>query len=387
MSPFRQRSAKYQEIKALGRSIGGAARGQVVSDIDGDGDGFVTGPDGKDNIPAPIAQATEAVKKVWDSQLKKQLADDERRSIKAAQAANRKPVAIGLERLHSALIGARRRDEVRDAQLMVHGFAKSIFELDGLGDNGEYKSRLLAPRDAITIFGDTFKGADMPDRALHVKVNGEIVDRNGNRVGIWERKLFLDSENVKGEPHVYHESLVIFEKFRGSGVGADFTLASEARYKQAGMKSIYLNAGLSGGAYAWSRAGYTFVDDNERKRFVREITERLNKLAEDAGGIDKLIKGGFDTPIGTPLALRKNRSEWRKIPKDLLKSREEYDTFMKLIDEIGKGRAEPATLTVFPRFAKEVMSGLYIDMKKPVRSMQGQKALIISGLDKILGMV
>ena len=39
-------------VKILGRAIG-SARNVKPSDFDGDGDGFLTGPDGRDNIPAP----------------------------------------------------------------------------------------------------------------------------------------------------------------------------------------------------------------------------------------------------------------------------------------------------------------------------------------------
>lgn len=47
---------------ALGATLGRARRAGSVSDVDGDGDGFVTGPDGEDNVPAPVA----AVDEVWE---------------------------------------------------------------------------------------------------------------------------------------------------------------------------------------------------------------------------------------------------------------------------------------------------------------------------------
>lgn len=48
--------------KALGKPIGG------ISDVDGDGDGMVTGPSGEDNIPAPLAELPE---KLTTNMLKK----------------------------------------------------------------------------------------------------------------------------------------------------------------------------------------------------------------------------------------------------------------------------------------------------------------------------
>jgi len=48
-------------VKILGRAIG-TARNVKPSEFDGDGDGFLTGPDGRDNIPAP-KRVVEAAKK------------------------------------------------------------------------------------------------------------------------------------------------------------------------------------------------------------------------------------------------------------------------------------------------------------------------------------
>ena len=44
--------------KVLGTPIGG------VSDVDGDGDGMVTGPSGEDNIPAPLNKITKRAKDI-----------------------------------------------------------------------------------------------------------------------------------------------------------------------------------------------------------------------------------------------------------------------------------------------------------------------------------
>lgn len=49
------RLSDVSAVKVLGRAIGG------VSDVDGDGDGFVSGPDGRDNVPAPAVAAAEAI--------------------------------------------------------------------------------------------------------------------------------------------------------------------------------------------------------------------------------------------------------------------------------------------------------------------------------------
>lgn len=51
----RRSRAVRMRSKALGKPIGG------ISEFDGDGDGFLTGPDGQDNIPAPAAAVARTV--------------------------------------------------------------------------------------------------------------------------------------------------------------------------------------------------------------------------------------------------------------------------------------------------------------------------------------
>lgn len=55
-------------VKVLGRAIGSARQVGKPSEVDGDGDGFLTGPDGQDNIPAPkgVVDAAKKVGRVAD---------------------------------------------------------------------------------------------------------------------------------------------------------------------------------------------------------------------------------------------------------------------------------------------------------------------------------
>ena len=383
MTSFRK-NVGVQNLKALGRTIGNARRSNLSSDIDGDGDGFVTGPDGQDNIPAPIAKASESIKKIWDDQAKKQLAADEKRAVKAAQSAKKKPPRFKLEQVADVMTRARRREEVSEAKAVAKGFIKSIFEIDGLGDDGEHKSRVTS----VMFMGDKFKGFDGPHPEMHIVVEGDIRDKDGKSVGLFRREIYMDSENRKGKPYVYHDMLRVTEGSKGRGIGSDFTLATEAKYGELDMGEIYLNAGLTDGAYTWARAGYTFVNDDERKRFIAELRKRLKNFEQDAGNIDNLIAGGFETDVGRILVRRRDEEiKPRVTATSLFNNKEEYETFVSLVDEVEKGNAEPAVLTAFPKFAREIMFGMNVDMKKPIRKITEGKALFISGFDKILGRV
>jgi len=62
--PFNLTSLRL--VKGLGTTIGTAPRVGGVSDFDGDGDGFLTGPDGQDNVPAPQKAVEKLVRPVAD---------------------------------------------------------------------------------------------------------------------------------------------------------------------------------------------------------------------------------------------------------------------------------------------------------------------------------
>lgn len=390
MSGFRKRvkgmggiSHTPTHTKSLGPKLGRSTQSGSVSTIDGDGDGFVSGPDGRDDIPAPVVAAGKEVMKLWDAVRAAQLDADEKRAIKAKEAAKKKPPAHSLAEVAQKLTRAQRREEVIEARQMAYAFAKSLFEVDGLGDDGSYRARLLPPKGHFFIKGDTFKDADEMHPELHLLVEGEIVDKDGKRVGLFSRSVYLDSENRNAQPYIYHDFFkILSEDNRGKGIGADFTLATEARYETLGISEIHLNAALHDGTYTWSRAGYKLKSKRARDLFVADIRERIEKMTGEAGGVDKLIAGGFKSSIGI---LRKDGP--RDIPKDLLGSREEFDTFMKLVDAIEAGDAEPAVLTAFPKFARNIMFGMITDMKKPVGIRNRSKALYLYGLDKIFNIV
>lgn len=386
MSSFRKRvggeTPPAQDSKALGPKISSRRPSAGTSDIDGDGDGFVTGPDGRDNIPAPIAQAGESIRDAWNAAMDEQLKADEGRAMKARDAAQRKMPRESVAEIGEKLATARRREEIVAAKQAAIAFAKAMFEIDGLGDDGSYKAVIISPKDSVQVRGNKFKGADMDHPELHIFVSGVIQDKDGNRVGFFERSIFVDDENRKGKPYVYHDFLKLNDSVKGRGIGADFTITTEAKYEALNLDEIHLNAAMSDGAYTWSRAGYRFKNETERKRFMREIRRRVDEMTKEAGGVDKLIAGGFETMTG---ALRKDGP--RKLPKDLFNSREEYDVFMRLLDDVENGDAQPAALTVFSKFAKAAMQGIVVDMKKPVGGGRQMKALVLRGLDKILRIV
>ena len=372
------------QVKILGKPIGS------LGEQDGDGDGFVTGPSGEDNVPAPIAKAKDEAKELWDDVKAKQFKEDSERALKAAEAAKAakppKHTSVELARL---LRLAHRREDKRGAQKMVRDWAKEIFELEGLGTDGEFHSVLYGRRDnGVQIWGpSSFSAADENNPELHIQISGEIKDKAGKNVGIFERHIYLDSDNRKGKPYAYHEILRIKPEYQGKGIAADFVMGAEAKYEALGLDAIHLHAGLDDGVYTWARAGFNFPNNKDRKKFLEEVDNRYQKLLKDVGGDkSKLIAGGFKTSA----VARYNDQGQVEVPTPFFESPDHLEAFLKLLEQAKKqdindpDALPPSAFTLFPA-SKFMFRGMNGDMFRPIRSIStSEKSIIITGLDKVL---
>lgn len=88
-----------------------------------------------------------------------------------------------------------------------------------------------------------------------VTVGGHVEDKNGNRVGIFQRGINYETKTTEHYLFEMHNT-----GQQGKGFGAAFTSNQEKAYLQAGMKEVKLTANLSVGGYAWAALGYDFND-------------------------------------------------------------------------------------------------------------------------------
>jgi hypothetical protein len=378
------------DVKALGRTIGSLPSSGKPSDFDGDGDGFLTGPDGRDNIPAPT-QVVDNLKGAWNKVREKKMAGDEARAIKAANLVKGKKPKYTPQDINKLVRGARKREDAVEARKVVREWAESIFDFDGLGDDGDYKVVIFKGKTGVNIVGRKREvpsvNDDDPDQPyLHVRVSGKIVGKDGKEVGLFERWIYLDDYNSAKKPHVYNEILRMKPEQRGKGIGADFTLASEAQYAGMGIEEMRLNAGLTDGVYTWLRAGYRFKNDKERVDFAETIEERYQEMLKDAGSKENLVKGGFMTSVGGRAF---DDEKTVKMPEPLFENMEQLDLFLKFLGR-AKGSPQgsereipPAVFTMFGDFSKRLMRGMNNDMVKDInpRFATEQKSLVITGLD------
>jgi hypothetical protein len=180
--------------------------------------------------------------------------------------------------------------------------------------------------------------------------------------------------------------LSVEKQHKGKGIGADFTIASEAQYAAVGLKEMRLNAGLADGVYTWLRAGYRFKNDKGRKDFAETIERRYQEMLKDAGSKENLVKGGFTTSVG---GRRLDDEKTITMPEPLFESMEQLDLFLKFLGRakgapLGSEREiPPAVFTMFGAFSKRLLRGMNHDMVKDInpRFQPEQKSLIITGLD------
>lgn len=379
----------FADSKALGRTISSITSGTKPSDFDGDGDGFVTGPDGRDNIPAPT-QVVDALKGAWNKMRDKKMASDEARAIKAANLVKGKKPKYNADELYQLLKNARTREDAADARKMARQWAESVFNIDGLGDDGSYKAKVMG-KGGVVIYGrkreiPAVNMDDADEPYLHIRVSGTIVDKKGETVAVFERRLYLDNYNSAKKPHIYNEILSVRDEFKGLGIGADFTTATEAQYAAMGIDEMRLNAGLADGVYTWLRAGYRFKNDSERVDFAQTLEKRYQQMLKDAGSKENLVKGGFMTSVG---GRRFDDDKNVKMPEPLFESMEQLDLFLKFLGR-AKGAPQgsereipPAVFTNFGNFSKRILRGMNNNMVKEInpRFAEGQKSLFITGLD------
>jgi hypothetical protein len=375
--------------KALGETIGQASSAVEPSEEDGDGDGFRTGRNGKDNIPV-TKPVVDAIKALWSDKQQKALKKDEERIAGVAKKLKGRKPKYEVVQIHDMIAGAKSKEEVAAAREATREWAKSIFELNGIGENGEYRVRLFRGVDGVAI-GGRKRGMIAAQREHpypYVAVGGEILDKDGNRVGMFSRMIYLTNENAVKKPHVYHEYLRVDADKKGMGIGSDFTLATEMMYKQMGLGEVHLNAALADGAYTWLRAGYQFKTDEDRLKLAKKIEARYQEMLKDAGSKAKLVAGGFETTAGRHHTDGGEAGSPVMMPTPFLESVEELDRFLKILGQLKTHKVgsdkelPPMALTLFGDFSKRLLKGADINVKKSISVPGGQKSLVIKGFDR-----
>ena len=140
-------------------------------------------------------------------------------------------------------------------------------------------------------FGDgyTSRVTNIDEGGGHHGITGEIVDRDGNKVG-----GYLRSWDVNAPGAMTLDSFYVEEEHQGKGIGSAFAMESLQRAREQGLNRIH-TSGLSHpdtdrpsvGGYTWARQGYDFNPSwagQSGPRMAKMLEDRLDKW--DAEGVE-----------------------------------------------------------------------------------------------------
>jgi hypothetical protein len=205
----------------------------------------------------------------------------------------------------------------------------------------------------------------------NLKVQGQILDEDGEAVGEFSRRFF----EKNGTMNVEHEVLWIWEEDnKGTGFAKDFIQQSEAWYTAKGLGYIEVKTAADGARH-WARAGYDFAPNR--------VGENLDTIAQRVASMEDEESTWFSK--GSP-----ERTEFDSL---MSRATNDYDPYME--DESGYkypafGSVKNFTDEDFPlpaHFAnigykqgaetwagKELMDGLKMSYVKSLTA-EGQKLL------------
>jgi hypothetical protein len=133
-------------------------------------------------------------------------------------------------------------------------------------------------------------------------VSGSILDRGGNVVGGFERDI-----RPAGQATVHHGGLVLAADaltratsgdIQGQGFATRYNAATEAAYREHGIKKITLNANIDVGGYAWAKAGYQFASPHARQTVADRAHIKGLKFNPD---VQAKIRAVANNPHSSPI--------------------------------------------------------------------------------------
>jgi hypothetical protein len=274
--------------RTIGRPIGG------VSDVDGDGDGFVTGPSGEDNIPATAQRLVEQarqemggvkpVKPTDQPTLKrigKAVADIIKKDIDARETMRQKRVGKYMAERHAdsdlPWAGISRREFDAMSKRERFGVASAMFDHPFIrGTNG--KNYAVIPKSYRDLqFSQSDDSIFVEADIWEVDETGNIIGRNP--AGLVQRQLRLDKDMVE---HQYFN--MYDEDDKKSGVATVVNGYAFAGYKALGFEDVELQAAMDG-PYVWALMGFDAITKEGEGLSVESSTlDSAFKYFDEKGG-------------------------------------------------------------------------------------------------------
>lgn len=122
-------------------------------------------------------------------------------------------------------------------------------------------------------------------RAL--KYTAWLTDKQGNHAG-WLSREFSDDIN-DGMPVVNHAHFELVPELKGGGIAKRLLGNGMVQYGRMGVGRVYVQAGLSGGGYTWTRFGF-LSQPEDWKALKPKIKARLYKIpTRERAAYEKLL--------------------------------------------------------------------------------------------------
>ncbi|WP_205327578.1 phage minor capsid protein [Glycomyces sp. YM15] len=107
----------------------------------------------------------------------------------------------------------------------------------------------------------------------HISFKGDLRGP-GYVVGSFDHSITRDGDTVEAR----HDELVIFDGYRGNGIGSAFHGRLLDWYEDSDVNAFTLTAGYTVGGYAWARAGFGFVNEDDAERILERLDNHVRQL-------------------------------------------------------------------------------------------------------------
>lgn len=174
--------------------------------------------------------------------------------------------------------------------------AKYDAPLDELDYSDPQEAEVLADRifEMETENGTTFQVSTVRNTLYGIEARGEVRTSDGLAVGRWTRTLNIE----EGEAH--HDYFSIDREYQGEGLKRQWFDQLYDAYRELGIETVHVGAGLTVGGYAWAKEGFDWEEPPSSLGYTIDRTMRSveSRLEERVG----TTKEAAETRLGRTLS-------------------------------------------------------------------------------------
>jgi hypothetical protein len=205
---------------------------------------------------------------------------------------------------------AQRIEDDLDLYVADYGDEIRAADLEGL-DVESFDEVYGVSHEGISVTGDRVQLSTSVESVTtgdswdqNVDVRGSIIDGDGNQVGEFHRRFFVDDY---GKLSASHELLNIYdEQHQGTGFAKVFNKQAEDYYISRGITDVHVHAAMSVGGYAWAKQGFDWGAKGGAGWSVKGNMDDILSLGSSDPSLGGVIRAGrelrarLDLPSSDP---------------------------------------------------------------------------------------